>query len=277
MRPKKFRYPEYVLLFTAICLSTSWIICYLFDVKNALNLADRLLSTGFEAPFMWFHLFNQGAPIEILQWIMLAACVLCCGILSEREKSNDKDRRAMFFVLIGIGLCLMLLEDAADIRFDIASYADFFFTQSDARGLAGTITELAIYALIAGFMIFPILRYWGALRLKGKSLLYLGMGYLMYAVSSIMSASSGFQDWYARAGTAIVEFLPINNIGAWELTDMVFQEHGRNPLGFYLIDFVIEESLELIGAAFILAFLLYTIEVTNSPRTTDRTPGKRVN
>lgn len=52
----------------------------------------------------------------------------------------------------------MLLEDAGDIRFDTASCADFIFTQAEGRSIAGTITELSIYALIAALMLYPVLQ-----------------------------------------------------------------------------------------------------------------------
>jgi hypothetical protein len=236
-----------------------------------------LLSAGLEAPFLWFHLFNQGSLTEMIQWFLLAGCIICCGLLYGRMKRRGYRRKAAFFLLLSLGISLMLLEDAGDIRFQLAHYATFAFGGTDVNGTAAAMTEFAVYALIAVMMVYPVVRFWRDLEARGRTLAYLGIGYSAYAISAVMSASAQIGEWYTRAGEALIGILPIRNPDAWTETSLSLQEQGLELTGYYLMDLFVEESLELVGAAFLLAFLLFTIRATSGGQSSavDSTPGKK--
>lgn len=150
----------------------------------------------------------------------------------------------------------MFIEDTINIRHIISNYLSLLSGYDYIRNPIRIITEFVIYFLIGGLMVYPLWKYFKFLNLGQRTRTYLITGYLAYAVGSISSASRYLFNWYDRLGEAIIDLLPVTEAAGWALASSNLEKAGWYPLGFWLIDFLVEESIELIGAGFLLAFLL---------------------
>ena len=251
--------PAHVFGFGVAYLFFAWFISYLGDVHNVLALTDRLINRGAERPFMWYYLFTEGSPTEMLQWAYLAATVILCGVLIGRLGERGYRLPAQFFVLMAAGTGIMLMEDAGNLRHRIKFYILLAFGDTMALGIA---VELVIYALLGALMIYALVRFWRYPWRHRETRHYMIAGYSLYAVAAIASATRHFGDWYDHAG----EWL-LRAWGLWEPFTALFipTDVGR-PIGFYIMDFLVEESIELLAAsALCAAVYAYLREFSRHP------------
>jgi hypothetical protein len=275
---RKVDLSDWVVAFVIGWLVISWTMVYAVDIANLWGLHDYQVSMArpypndFVIPLVWFNLYFEGAPTEIFQWFMLAGGVFCCGVLFGRLTSKGyANRGSRFFLFVGIGMCFMVIEDAGNLRHHLAWNVGALFglpEEGQYRSLPQTLTEFTLYALIGFFMAFPLWRYLRYVKLTKKALIYLIVGYTAYGVASIASASRGFGDWYIRLGEEIIRLLNIADMPGWEMAIAALAD-TEVPLSFWVVDLLIEESIEFLGAGFLLASLLVFIaeldnEVTSS-------------
>ncbi len=71
-------------------------------------------------------------------------------------------------------------------------------------------------------------------------------GYFFYGLAAFASASRHIGNWYAVVGTKILDFIISGRELSW----------SASSLGFFFMDLVVEESMELMGATFLLAAVL---------------------
>jgi len=256
-----------LILFTMGYLFVTWSMVFFIDVLNIFDMQNILVSKGWDIPFLFWIFFTERGPTEILQWIFLFAGFLTCGLIISKEQSKKDSNNEQFFFLVGIGVFLMFLEDTINIRhiisYSLSAWVGYDYYVNPAR----LFTEFTLYFLIGSLMVYPLIKYWHHLIIHKKSWLYLIIGYLAYAVASFASASRDLFNWYEKTGDFIVGILPISNEVLWDSISLKLIEVGRGPLEFYLMDYLFEESLELIGAGFLLAFLLsYLTEIQNKAR-----------
>ncbi len=251
--------PVHVFGFAAAYLVFAWFISYLGDVHNVLALTDRLINRGAERPFMWYYLFTEGSPTEMLQWAYLTATVILCGCLVGQLGERGHHRPARFFALVAAGTGIMLMEDAGNLRHRIKFYIRLAFGDTMTIGI---VVELVIYSLLGLLMIYALVRFWRYPWRHGETRNYMVSGYLLYAVAAIASVTRHFGDWYDHAGAWLLDVW-----GLAEPFDALFipTDVGR-PIGFYIMDFLVEESIELIAAgALCAAVLAYMRELARNP------------
>ncbi|MFO8059752.1 MAG: hypothetical protein R6U70_03730 [Bacillota bacterium] len=251
--------PVHVFGLAAAYLAFAWLISYLGDVHNVLALTDRLINRGAERPFMWYYLFTEGSPTEMLQWSYLTATVVFCGYLIGQLAERGHGGAARFFILMAVGTGIMLMEDAGNIRHRIKYYIRLTFGDTMLLGIA---VELVIYALLGALMIYALARFWRYPWRHRETRYYLISGYLLYAAASIASATRHIGDWYDHAGHWL-----LRACGLFEPFTALFTptDVGR-PIGFYIMDFLVEESVELIGAgALCTAVFAYIKEIRRNP------------
>ena len=249
---------QWALIFFLGVLFIHLLLFFTLDVRGLFGYTDSLVRQDYLIPFFWYHFFADAQTVEIPQWIALSFCVLTCGFIAGKESEKKRFANSRFFILIGLGLCIMVLEDAGNFRHVISHYASLFFNQHGLRSPIKTLTELSIYFTLGLLMVFPILRYLKGLNLNKKALSLLFGGYTSYFLASAMSATRNIFTWYDKAGEFLINNLPLSTPVIWERTASSLENHaGYFPLGYYFMDFLIEESLELIGASLLLGFLLY--------------------
>lgn len=250
--------PLLLILATVIYIVIMLFLVYLVDFRgmDILGLQGWLELVYPDYPLFWIYAFTEGSPTEKIQWFFLAASIVFTITFYFIKKSNDS-RVPWGLLLLFLGLSLMLFEDYYNIRHKtvdfIASYYNilpshkFFFLH------LRTLVEMVLYSILGFIMVSALFFLLKDKRepLAGKKMLV--AGYLFYAVASISSATRGIGNWYASLGRRILgEYLI-------EIAPQVTQPPYRGNLGFYFVDFVLEEPLELLGAAFLAASLLTLI------------------
>ncbi|SER60294.1 hypothetical protein [Salisediminibacterium halotolerans] len=259
-----------IVLTAALFLIASLLFFVAVDIFNVFGVSERLLAMqDGETAYVWYHWYEF--PVEVLQWPTLAAAMLIFAIVygkaSERPETADLSplgsapivRR--FSLLIAAGLLLMLLEDAGDVRHIITDLMNMLTGGAGGGsryGYAATLFELGYFAALAAVMLFAIVRYRHAFIRDQRTVYWLAGGIVFYAVAVASSwAGSAFgavldiSQLYTAVGNRAVELLFVNGAHSEAL-----YEHARETVGnvgFMFMDRVYEETLELMGAAFLLA------------------------
>jgi len=250
----------FVILFVII----SWIIIYLIDLRNIFGLRDIIFSVEpyyffFPyLPFVFQHWGRGNGIAEILQLFCLGGAGLMAAFCAGKIYGQ---RLFKFWAIMSVAFVLMLLEDAGDIRHLIMSYVQAIFKEPD-QAFWGTGVELLYFLVLAGIPTYALIKYYSDIKEFSKAKIYLLIGFVFYAIAQSLSfvgtAFEGLMDKnvYTLMGDKLYDIaLSIGDSGLAER----WSDSGF-PISFYLMDGLIEESLELIGAgAFFAATLSFLI------------------
>jgi len=236
--------PRTAVLTAGLIVATAWLLVVLVDVIQVVSMEDR----GYEAA-MWEHLFNN-RPVEWSQWLFLGIAVLTAGFLAGRLRAPSDRGASLFFLIFGAGLVLMIFEDAGDVRHRLFGYF------SDSSGLNQPLRVVFDGLYFAAIGVLPLLAVtrfghhaWRAPTLRP----YLVGGVGLYGLAAGASTLRYFNDFYRRLGEAIDNTLFAGRFPAPEATNAELEAGWGH---FQLVDGVIEESVELIAAACLLAAIL---------------------
>ncbi len=264
--------PEYIIIATSSVIFLSLTLFYLIDLRNFLGLRDILWNAN-PAPYyftyrpFFFHHYGKNAGIaEILQWTLLA---VTAGIsFYQAGKYHLKDKVLnRFFLLFAISITWMLVEDAGDVRQTIMSYVQAAAGEND-QGLFGTLFEGVYFVAIAVLPLFALYKARYSLRKIPRALGYLSIGLaLRYLAGGLSFIGTAFdllidQNLYTQWGQQLI--LLSYRIGdsalqpLWESWNLV---NWNYPIGFFLLDSLIEENIELLGNAFFLAGIMYLLKI----------------
>ena len=241
-------------VFATVCclLLASWGGVLLLDV---LNLGGWGAWFTFEAsPHMFdennaffYAWFDDRSPVEWMQWLCLGSfSILSAYRAGQLQRSSDRVL-FVFWGLMAVGGMLLVIEDAGSPRHRILELLAIFPVLRAYEGAVVVFFELFIYfPALAALPVYAFYRAHNRVRALPTVYRYLLIGFGFYAVAAFFSASSGIGFWYNIVGEA------------W--LDLMFSEHLLDPdvyrqpdLGFWLMDTLVEESLELLGAAGLLA------------------------
>lgn len=249
----------YIAAAIPIYLFLSWLMCFMIDVRNwwglreIFTIKEHFVLGGEMAP-LWFIIFREAGPTEILQWIALLITALGSGVMAARLLSSGYCYKAAFWKLIAIAAGLMFLEDAANIR-HLINYIIFLIGGWDWDSVAGQnfrgVLELAYFAVLGFLPIYALLRYGKHIASSRQTLKYLLMGYFFYGIAAMASGTRFIDNWYTRAGTEIYLFM--DRLAEGDLVEVSTEAHSME---FWLMDLLVEESLELIGAGLLLTSVL---------------------
>jgi hypothetical protein len=246
----------------------SWLVFgliagYLVATHIAVYIVDlRRAGTGVHAwmaqdpnvvPYLWVHIFQEAGPTEFLQWGTLGLLAVVAGAVGGALNSGGgpptierrrAERAGRFWRIFGFAAALMLVEDAGNVRHVLVRYARVHFEGGVTN--VTTLTEVGFYALLGAVPMYAVLRY-GRHVWHVPATRWFGLaGVVAYAVASISSATRYLGDWYQHAGLWVRQ-VPMGDqlppVEAWE----GWRTH------FYLMDYLVEESLELLGASLLLA------------------------
>ncbi len=237
-------------------IALAYIVVLAVDFFNLFNIQGMLLDRGIEVPLLWYLLFAEEGPTEILQYLANIASVFTLGILTGAMlvKKNPLTR---YYLIFGVTMALLLLEDTGNLRHMIRSTITHSLGLEDGfRSLLGIGIEFVIYGLFGFLMLFSLYKIRHVVFRFPRALKFLLAGYAFYALAAVLSASRNFMNWYSNLGEAIIEGLNLRSMQTWVVAgDALTDEFGRR-LGFFLIDTLFEEALELLGAGLIFIGLL---------------------
>ncbi len=253
--PLKLMLVPLVLIALALIASIAVDLFDLFGLREPIT--DRL-----QFPFLWFALFHW---LEVLQWPVQGAVILICGINAGLAwRSEDRDARAMHLVL-GVGVILMLVEDAGNVRHIIRHYLNrALHADAGDFSLLISLVELGYFAVIGLVMMFAFVRYWRVWWCNFQARTGFLVGIVCYGVATVSSwlghafrgQFEGFRDLYTLAGTRLLEVVyrlaPDYQAILEASPNLVY----GTPIQFVVMDHVYEESVELIGAFGLLAGVL---------------------
>ncbi|SFC05274.1 hypothetical protein SAMN05660443_1336 [Marinospirillum celere] len=215
-------------------------------------------------PLVYYSIFSEGRTIEKLQWFFLASGALLSALVYGSigtSPARSIERRAFF--LFSAGFFLMFLEDWMNIRHLISSaYMIPLFEAWLSSTQARMIWEAVFYFFLASIMVgaFWCLLKSGSSELKPNK--RLTFGFVLYGMVGFGSAFRRLFEWQERLGNTIIDSLNLKAIEAWqEAFSIYYHELEQNPdygfsPGYLLVDHLVEESLELIAASFLLSGLL---------------------
>ena len=108
--------------------------------------------------------------------------------------------------------------------------------------------ELTYFGILALMPLYALLRYGRFIWHNSQSRNYLFIGYFFYGMAVAASGTRFIGEWYVNVGNLIYEFML-----AQAKNDILYASGDNLPMGFWLMDFMVEESLELIGAGALLS------------------------
>jgi hypothetical protein len=197
---------------------------------------------NWDPPF-WFMAFMGGGPIEYLQWLCLGAAALTAVWVSSLQAQQNEHEASMFWRLFAVGTMLMLIEDAGNtsklIMAVLQRYLDLPY------GLA----RLPVFLLIGGVMLYALLRYWNVVLASKGVRGYLFSGYAAYGITQFLSVPFSLIGDQTPAGERLLSLPLLNRLP--RLSEPIWGATEDNT-GTVFMDFVVEESIELLGAGLLL-------------------------
>jgi hypothetical protein len=228
-------------------LVVTWILVAMIDFANVNDFRGAWAERFPEEPlvFMWF--FNEARLTERLQWLLLSGALLAAAGLCVVCYARGLTSHGRTFFIGVIGLMVMLFEDSLNLRH--ALYFDLvmpvLFDEPTLIHPLRSVTELAVYSVLGAAMLVFFLRVVGLARGAPPAFAFLVLGYVMYALAAGASATRYFGNWYEALGGWVAALL------APELSE-IYATTTLDPhytVGFWLMDSLVEESLELVGAS----------------------------
>jgi len=265
--------PEHVMALVLLYLLMTWGVFFLIDAFDVFGVRAFMHERGITDPF-WFHLFRQASLTEVLQWVALGGTAFAAGVIRGRAGLNGEGVSAgrAFWTLMGIAALLMLIEDAGDPRHRLTDYVTTFTGHTRVEEIGRqlvTYMEVVYFSLLAAIPLYAFFRYGLALRRHRKVMAYLLAGFAAYGAASIFSVTSYMNDWYIKAGGFVHRVLAAGQLYRvdWPYTEYHVHE-------FWLMDLLVEETIELLGAGALLAAALSYLQVLEARRfKAGRRPG----
>ncbi|TVP50838.1 MAG: hypothetical protein EA350_00385 [Gemmatimonadales bacterium] len=230
-----------VLLLVAGLVALAWAAVVWIDLLGMVERGDRFKP-------VWVHLFND-RPVEWIQWFILPATTVGAAYLAARLHHLEEQRPASFFFLLAIATALMLIEDAGDIRHVISDYVVQFHGDRVLGLPTRVATDVPYFALLAAVPLYALIRYGrDAWRAPGARP-YLVTGFGLYALAGASSGIRHLGDLYVRLGAFIDARIMGGRFPVPE---------GMDPdrAHFFLVDSLLEESVESLAAACFLGIVL---------------------
>ncbi len=250
--------PRHVCLVLLSFLGMSWIIVWMIDLLNVGGIRDRI------GAMAWANLFGNGGVVEWVQWYSLGAAALIAMLVAGRLFGrSDDDLRGLsyFWGGMAIALTLMLIEDAGNVRHEIRRLTEAFTGMPRHTGLVDRIVEFTYFVLLASVPLFTLIRFGKHLRAYRTTTVCVLGGFAFYALAASASATRNWGQWYAHAGLRLQEGLGFVIPPDWDSL----------AYGHYLMDALVEESVELIGATL---FLAAAVSALSEVRRIEETNGR---
>jgi len=250
--------PVVPIYFSVIYIIVILVITWLIDFERIFipGLSDWV--NQFPAPIFWLQVNREAGLTENLQWLFLFISLISCLLVMYVQRGTwNLPRVGLLFLCIGIAI--MFLEDVFNIRHALSWYLSSFFYEGHVGSYEWrtstfrSVVEIMFYAFLGSIMMIAFLILFFGRETETRTKVFLIGGYLFYGVASFASATRNIGDWYARAGKSILDPLLDNRNTVWDAESIIFY---RDPISFWFMDLLVEESLELLGSAFLLSVVL---------------------
>lgn len=238
---KNIKYGETVLGLIAGYLLVSYFVIYLFDIRGLGNLGETM-----DSP-IWAHIFQEAGPTELLQWLTLGSFSIVSAYVAGLYKQLMRFTESKMWFFMAILGIILVIEDAGNTSHIVRNF--FGTIGLDTLRNLGRLMVYGVYGAVA---VYPLALYF----IKQKSVLnssknfkYILIGYTLYAIVAFTSASqSALTVWYAPIGDYLLD-----TIGNGSLSFTLPVDHWADSAGHLFMDTVVEESVELLSASFLLA------------------------
>ncbi len=253
------------LPFITVVLNISMLICllllslaidlYSIQISPFSELSDKIYPNLF-----WIYAFTEASIVENFQWMNLIISFIISLLLYFIIYFNNLTSTKKW-VFLPIGLLVLYFEDKyntrhviSEIIYDFSSFENMSLIEFQSC-YYGTIIELFIYTIYGFIMLIAL---WKILAVEyfHKHKKYFIIGYLLYAIAAVISASRHLFNWYDIIGSKILNKIISGFDVTWSAEDILFQ---HNSLGFWFMDFVLEESLELLASSLILGGVIHLV------------------
>ncbi len=258
------RLPWYIFMGAVGVVLVSFVLIYLVDLRNLFGSRDFLISRFSDCPFLMRHLFTDGMVIELFQWALIGGTALVSMFVSGIMYKKDRTT-FLFWAVISVAFILMLIEDAGNSRHTIRIYLQSIFINQQEH--VGLIFTTLYFTCLASIPIYAFVHYRKPVMKHIRSARYLITGFISYALAASLSFFEliipirGEPLYIYVGGKLRSSFIFLADDNAQCLWDQYEATCGRFPLEFYIVDWLIEESIELVAAAAFcasaVAFLLY--------------------
>lgn len=242
--------PRLLLVLGVGYLLLAWALVLLVDVYDVAGLRARL-GRNSGAPF-WVHLFAESSPTEWVQTLFLFGALASLAVFVGLAVRGQDERWAGFGALLALGVVLMLFEDTGNVGQRIGGYVgDIVGADSEWVDYA----RLPMFALAGGVPLFALWRYRHLLRSATRrpiAFVVAGLGtYAFMAVTSELLALNigGWFDFYGKSGDALLQGAFGGRLILLSETGLEnFEGTSARDTAVFFMDYVYEESFELIGA-----------------------------
>lgn len=239
------------IVFTGVMsfIIISLLFTVLFDIINVFGVKNIMVE-NLDVPYFWWHWW--GTPFDFVQFYFLGFGVMVMAINAGMTYERGDRHLFYFWGLLSIGMVLLTIEDASDIRSVIRMELIEKITGEGKYGFFGTVAELLHFAVLGVFMLYPVIRYRDVILKNAMLTKYFIIGYVSYAISQISSwAGSAFgealeyNDLYQIIGDFLMPLIFVRN----DLTQLALEKANEAYpwFNFYLADRIWEESFELMG------------------------------
>lgn len=199
----------------------------------------------------WRFLFNNRV-MEWSQWFLFMLTIFSSIYLSAILRIRGATQSALFFLFLGVGLGLMLIEDAGDIRHALSAEARRIFGDQIIGIHYKIVIDLPYFSLLAFFPLYALAKYRKGLMESLTAMKYMLTGFFVYGLAALGSVIGNFNQAYHKMGSWID-----NNVLAGRFP--IAPGESQLETHFYLMDAVIEETLEFVALALISAAVLVFI------------------
>lgn len=224
-------------------LGICWVIVILIDAVNFGGLGNWIVNWHSEDAPAFIILFSNGELVEVMQWSCLAASSLIAAQVSLLENLHGKTEASMFSLLFAVLFTILLMEDAGNLRTTIGWYIQFLVPEY----LSFLPIQLLVYAAYSVIPFVAVLKYYKSIpKIEGEIAIF-WIGIILYAVAALLSALLQEVGMYEIMGNFVNNNLFGGRISYGD------PERGIGAGGF-IMDSLIEESIELVGAILLLAY-----------------------
>ncbi len=259
---------RHVLIIGLGALTTSYIAILSIDILNLRG--SRAIMESYTVPFLWNFLFTESGPIELLQWIFLGSLALSSAYAAGILENKGETKKRFFWSWFSIAGILMLMEDTMDIR-------NFFLRgQWPLEWQTMNILETFYFLLLAAIPIYAVARYGKSIKENRVTTILLILGFVFYGSAAFVSGPADLTSFNYNLGNFMHDSTAF--IGGDELSDLYIEtdkaldeKYDGDYMGVNhrFVDYLIEESLELLGATMLLASVLSYIEYLREEQSID--------
>ncbi|MBB3036777.1 hypothetical protein [Hoyosella altamirensis] len=233
--------PRSIVALTVAALGLAWLAVALIDVAGLVDISG-------DVP-LWLSLFNEGI-VEVTQWILNALAVVAASYIAGRLAGGRYAGGASFFFVLSIGLALILIEEAGNVRLAMAEYLGAMFGGQILGMHPHVVGAVPVYAVLAFFPVYALLRYGKYVWRAPTARWYLVIAYCLYGGSQLAALTSHLAGvWYAKAGSAVNELIFGGGLPA-------LPNVHQGVTDYFIVDSLVEETIELLAVATMLAMIL---------------------